>query len=135
MNDISNPTILGIQQAHEATVATQDLIRETHQDVRRTLETVEPLPALLSLLKRPEDQAEALGKQLSESLAMLATATSEIGMRTSQLEKVTTAQTELLSRIGVQCGQVLKATDRLSRQMAELAARLDQLHQDLFADG
>lgn len=135
MNDISNPTILGIQQTHEATVATQDLIRETHQDVRRTLETVEPLPALLSLLKRPEDQAEALGKQLSESLAMLATATSEIGMRTSQLEKVTTAQTELLSRIGEQCGQVLKATDRLSRQVARLEARLDQLHQDLFADG
>ena len=135
MNDISNPTILGIQQTHEATVATQDLIRETHQDVRRTLETVEPLPALLSLLKRPEDQAEALGKQLSESLAMLVTATSEIGMRTSQLEKVTTAQTELLSRIGEQCGQVLKATDRLSRQVARLEARLDQLHQDLFVDG
>lgn len=102
MNDMTNPTILGIQQAHEATVETQDLIRETHQDVRKTLETVEPLPALLSLLERPEDQAEALGRQLAESLAMLATSTSEIGMRTSRLEKAMAAQTELLSRISEQ---------------------------------
>ena len=135
MNDIINPTSLGIQQTHQATIETQDLIWEAHQDVRKTLETVQPLSALLSLLERPDDQAEALGSHLAESLAGLATAISEITVRTSQLEKAINVQTELLSRISKQSAERLKASDHTSQQVAEITARLDQLHQDLFADG